>query len=162
MYLSCGEHRPIDAADRAPLPADADSFAVVWADLGHEDSQVHLRAADAIERASRDRPELLQPYKNDLIHPVLDGKSGFCWHLVAVSARLELDSDEAARLMRRLEDAVFNDPSGEVQAEALVTAFALAARHRRLALRARDLAKHALNHTAPAVADRARRLLAGG
>ena len=161
MYLNSGDARSNDAADRVDLPADPDAFAVVWAQIGHADYSVHRRAAHIVEMVSRERPDLIEPYKNALIHPVLDGTAQLCPQLVAVSARLDLNDDEAARLMRRLEDAVLNHPSDDVQAEALAAAFTLAARNRRLALRARDLAKHALIAHAPAVAGRARELLRG-
>ena len=159
MYLNDGDARSNEAADRAALPADADAFALVWTQIGHSDPAVHLRAADTVERVSRERPDLLEPYKNTLIHPVLDGTAELCRHLVAVAARLDLNDDETARLMRRLEDAVLNHPSESVQTASLDAAFSLAVRNRRLALRARDLAKHALIAHSPAVAARARELL---
>jgi len=161
MYLNGGDDRSTEAGDRAELPTDADSFAVVWAQIGHSDHAVHRRAAHIVEKVSRERPDLIEPYKNALIHPVLEGTTELCPQLVAVSARLDLNDDEAARLMRRLEDAVLNHPSDGVQSEALAAAFTLAARNRRLALRARELAKHALIAHAPEVAERARELLRG-
>jgi len=48
-----------------------------------------------------------------------------------------------------------------VQTASLDAAFTLAARNRRLALRARDLAKHAVSAHSPAVAARASELLRG-
>lgn len=161
MYLTGGPDRANDAADRAPLPADADAFAVVWAQIGHADHAVHRRAAHIVEEVTRERPDLLEPYKKALIHPVLEGTAELCPQLVAVAARLDLNDDEAARLMRRLEDAVLNHPSEGVQTASLDAAFTLAARNRRLALRARDLAKHAVSAHSPAVAARASELLRG-
>lgn len=164
MYLTGGDCRPIEASEQAAILAtEPDAFAALWAQLRHDDVAVRMCAADATEKISRLRPELLQPYKDDLIHPVVDDcMPELCWHQLAMAARLELGADEAARLMRRLEDAVLNSASEIVQAEALAAAFSLAARHRRMLPRARDLAKHAQAGPSPALAARARNLLGCG
>ena len=164
MYLTGGDDRSLGVADHAAaLATEPDTFAALWALLRHDDVAVRGRAADAAEKATRERPDLLQPYKSDLIHPVLeDGTPELSWHLLPMAARLELNAHEAARLMRRLEDAVLNNPNEIVRAEALAAAFGLAARHRRMLPRARDLAKHAICCGSPALAARARNLLTGG
>lgn len=164
MYLTGGDDRSSGGADdAAALATEPDTFAALWALLRHDDVAVRNRAADAAEKATRERPELLKPYKCDLIHPVLeDGTPELSWHLLPMAARLDLDSTEAARLMRRLQDAVLNNPDEIVRAEALAAAFALAARHRRMLPRARDLARHAQCCGSPALAARARNLVAGG
>ena len=164
MYLTGGDDRSFGLADHAAaLATEPDTFAALWALLRHDDVAVCMRAADAAEKATRDRPDLLQPYKDDLIHPVLeDATPELSWHLLPMAARLTLNTDEAARLMRRLEDAVLNNPNELVRAEALGAAFSLAARHRRLGVRARALAKHAQCGPSPALAARARNLLTGG
>ena len=165
MYLNGGEGRsPAEAADNsaalAPLP---DTFAALWALLRHHDSAVRLRAVDAAEKASRTEPALLQPYKDDLIQPILeDGAPELSCHLLIMATRLDLNADEAARLMRRLEDAVFNNACDLVRAEALSGAFSVASRHRRLAIRARDLAKGVASRASGELAERARQLLSGG
>jgi hypothetical protein len=164
MHLTGGDDRSFGTADQAAaLATEPDTFATIWAMLRHDDVTVRMRAADAADKASRVRPDLLQPYKDDLIHPVLeDGTPELSWHLLPMAARLELSDQEAARLMRRLQDAVLNNPNEIVRAEALAAAFSLVARHRRMLPRAGDLAKHAQCCGSPALAARARNLLTTG
>ena len=164
MYLTGGDDRSIGTADHAAaLATEPDTFAALWTMLRHDDVEVRMRAAEAAEKATRDRPDLLQPYKEDLIHPILaDATPELSWHLLPMASRLELSAHEAARLMRRLQDAVLNNPYEIVRAQALAAAFGLASSHRRMLPRARDLAKHAQCCGSPALAARARSLLAGG
>jgi hypothetical protein len=159
--LSGADRRSIAQTDRvAALATEPASFASLWALLRHADPLVRMRAADAAEKASRARPELLQGSKTALLDGSLeDGSHELTWHLLPMAARLDLSFDEASRLMRRLEDAAINDPSHVVQAEALGAAFTLAGRHRRLQNRARLLAKDALASPSEALAARARQLL---
>ena len=164
MYLPGGADRSFGAGAQAAAPAtEPDTFAALWALLRDDDVAVRMRAVVAAEKVTRDRPDLLQPYKDDLIHPVLeDGTPELSPHLLPMAARLELSSAETARLMRRLQDAVLNNPNEIVRAEALAAAFGIAARHRRMLPRARDLAKHVQCCGSAALAARARNLLAGG
>lgn len=160
--LSGPDRNSMTGADQvAALATEPASFANLWSLIAHADPLVRIRAADAAEKASRDRPELLQDAKAALLDGSLeDGSHELTWHLLPMAARLDLSPDEAARLMRRLEDAVINSPSHVVQAEALSAAYALATRHRRLQPRARLLAKDAQSSHSAALAARARQLLA--
>lgn len=146
--------------DLAASSGTPEAFANLWPLIAHADPLVRLRAVGVAERASRQRAELLQPHKQDLLDGRLeDGSPELTWHLLPMAVRLALTADEAARLMRRLEDAVLNHPSHLVQAEALGAAFDLANAHRRLQPRARSLAKDAMAGPSRALAARACELL---
>jgi len=161
--LSGGDRRSSAAADAvAVLATEPAAFADLWPLLAHPDPLVRMRAADAAEKASRDRPTLLAPFADDLLSGRLeDGSQELTWHLLPMTARLPLEPEQEGRLMRRCEDAVLNHPSHIVQAEALSAAFTLAARDRRHVARVRSLARTALKSPSKALAARARRLLDG-
>lgn len=129
------------------------AFAKLWSLLAHADPLVRLRAADAADKASRNRPELLASSRPDLALTSHGDEAGeHACQIVPFASRLALSADEAARLMRRLEDTMLNHPSDFIRTEALRAAFALAAEHRRLQPRARALAKDAKNSSGPELA----------
>lgn len=73
--------------------------------LRAEDPLVRMRAADAAEKVSRKRSELLRPFKRELMH-LLDetGEQELRWHLAQMVPRLPLTRKErlhAATAFRR-------------------------------------------------------------
>lgn len=132
-----------EAADQAAaLAVDPENFAVLWPLLRHPQPLVRMQAAIAAEQASRACPDLLASYRAELLGCCLDDCAPEVGRrFLTMAVRLDLDADEAARLMRRLEDAVINHCDPDVRADAVDAACALAAVHRRLLLRARTLVK---------------------
>lgn len=158
--LSGGDFWSTAEADRvAALVTDSVTFSALWRLLAHPDPLVRVRAGDAAEKACRTRQELIGDASPDRL---MNGGPGIGLHRVPFAAQLTLSADQAARLMRRLEDTVLNNPSTFIRVEALRSAFALAADNRRLQPRARALAKDAQNSPSETLAARARDLLAGG
>jgi hypothetical protein len=161
--LTGGDRRSAGAADQvAAMAAEPGAFADLWPLLSHPDPVVRMRAADAAEKASRARPELVAQFADDLMTGRLeDGSPELTWHLLPMAARLPLQPEQTGRLMRRCEEAVLNHPSHIVQAEALSAAFRLAADDRRMLARVRNLAREAAKSPSQALAARARALLGG-
>ena len=144
------------------MAGDPGTFEDLWLLLAHPDLLVRRRAAEAADKASRDHPALLVPYADDLLGGRLeDSAPELTWHLLPMAARLPLEVEQTARLMRRCEDAVLNHPDHIVQARALNAAFTLAERDRRHIARVRSLARTALKSPSATLAAHARRLLDG-
>jgi hypothetical protein len=77
--------------------------------LWDEDSRVRMRAADAAEKITVTRPELLHPHKQELLGLLAEAEQiELRWHLALMVPRLELSAREresaAATLQRYLED----------------------------------------------------------
>lgn len=159
--LSGGDRRSTAGADAvAELAGEPDAFADLWPLLAHPDPLVRMRAAEAAAKVTRERPALLAPFADDLLSGRLEDEAReLTWNLLPMAAQLALEADQAARLMRRCEDAVLNHPNHVVQAEALSAAFTLAERDRRLVARVRCLAREAARSPSHALAARARQLL---
>jgi hypothetical protein len=73
------------------------------------DPLVRMRAADAAEKITLERPELLNHYKRELLGLLAEAEQiELRWHLAAMVTRLELNTAErqcaAAALQRYLED----------------------------------------------------------
>jgi len=60
-----------------------------------EDPLVRMRAADATEKVARKIPELLRPYKKELLGLMAEAKEPeLRWHLAVMVPRLPLNSKE--------------------------------------------------------------------
>ncbi len=84
-------------------------FGDLFAGLLAEDPVVRLRTADAIEKITREHPELLQPWKRQLLDAVSTSKEKEVrWHVAQILPRLQLTARERKAavdiLMGYLED----------------------------------------------------------
>ena len=68
--LSGGDRRSTGRSDEivAVVLADPALFGQIIAGLSNPDPLIRMRAADAAEKVTVRRPELLQPYKEHLLH----------------------------------------------------------------------------------------------
>jgi hypothetical protein len=63
-----------------------------------------MRTADAVEKVTRKKPELLTPYKKELLGLMAEAKDAeLRWHLAAIVPRLPLNSKERQRVASALE-----------------------------------------------------------
>lgn len=91
-----------------------------------DDPVLRMRAADAVEKASRERPELLAPFKAKLLREVAEvEQQEVRWHLAQILPRLQLDAEEWAIALAFLEDCLQHQ-SRIVQVNALQAMFDLA------------------------------------
>ena len=84
-------------------------FAELIQCLWNEDPTVRMRAADAAEKVTQTRSELLNPYKRELLGLLAEAEQiELRWHLALMVPRLELTGPERQRaaesLQRYLED----------------------------------------------------------
>jgi hypothetical protein len=116
------------------------------------------KAADAAEKAARERPELLAPHADALIDIAATAdQQEVRWHAAQMLARTEL-SPERAQQATEVLDGYLEDDSRIVQAWALSGITAIANDHPDLRAHARELVLEALESDAPAVSARARAL----
>ena len=109
--LAGGDRRSIGRSDevaelvaRRPQQA-AELVACLW----DPDPRICMRAADALEKASREKPALLQAHKTELLGLLADAvQQEVRWHLALIVPRLRLTAPEcrrAAKILRTyLED----------------------------------------------------------
>ena len=78
-------------------------FRVIFSGLSADDPLIRMRSADAVEKITARRPELLRSYKNRLIRDVAaTDQKEVRWHVAQMLPRLELDEDERKRVFRVL------------------------------------------------------------
>jgi hypothetical protein len=97
--LSGGDRRSIGRSNEivAEVLARPGNFRHVFAGLASDDPVVRMRAADAMEKISARRPELLQPFKKRLLEVAgSTGQQEVRWHAALMIPRLKLTVEERA------------------------------------------------------------------
>ncbi len=119
--LEGGDRRSIGRADEvaALVSKDPGLFPELIAGLWSEDPVVRMRAADATEKFTRENPEFLQPYKQELLGLMGETKEQeLRWHLAAMVPRLTLSARER-QLAVSLMNGYLEDRSSIVKTSAL-------------------------------------------
>jgi HEAT repeat protein len=161
--LRGGDRRSIGKSNHVAkfVLSEPKRFAELVACLWDEDPLVRMRAADAAEKVSLKRPELLKPHKRELLGLLAEAEQiELRWHLAAIVPRLELTAPErqrvAAALLHYLEDR-----SSIVKTFAMQALVDLAGQDHTLRETARQILEQALRTGTPAMKARARKLLKG-
>lgn len=104
-------------------------FAELFEGLFHEQPGMRMRSADALEKISARRPDLLIPFKRRLI---IEGGASrqqeVQWHVAQMLARLSLTDDERDEVMTLLSSYLDSSPSSIVRVCALQTLANIASR----------------------------------
>src|SRR5271155_3791226 len=96
-FLEGGDRRSIGHADKvaAIVKKDRKLFPELIAGLWSEDPLVRMRAADAAEKVTREKRDLLRPYKKELLGLLGEAaEQELRWHLAAMVPRLALNAGE--------------------------------------------------------------------
>jgi hypothetical protein len=109
--LSGGDRRSLGRSNEAEkiVLLQARRFRELIRCMWSDDPVVRMRAADAAEKVTIERPELLDPHKQELLGLLAEAEQiELRWHLALMVPRLELSAREresaAATLQRYLED----------------------------------------------------------
>ncbi|MCW5699876.1 MAG: hypothetical protein KIT00_08550 [Rhodospirillales bacterium] len=124
-----------------------------------DDPIVRMRAADALEKATRARPGLLIYVRQQLVDLLNTAtQQEVRWHLAQIMPRLELSSAETEHVVVCLE-RYLDDRSSIVKTSALQALADFAARDVAQGCHVRGILKAALSKGTPAMQARARKLL---
>ncbi len=132
--LSGGDRRSVGESNRAAalVLEHPELIDVLFRGLDSDEAVLRMRCADAIEKATVTRPELLVPYKDALRHRFSKiEQPDVRWHVVALLARLPLSETEAVDTARGLL-AFSNDHSRIVRTLTMQALVDIALRHRGL------------------------------
>lgn len=134
-------------------------FDEVVAAIFGDDPVIRMRAADAVEKASRIRPELLVPHKERLLGDLARiAQKEVRWHLAQMLPRLPLCPAEIKRAVRILE-GFLQDRSAIVRVNALEALVVLARGDAGLEAKALEHLETAVAAGTPSEKARARKLL---
>jgi hypothetical protein len=134
-------------------------FRELIACLWHEDPVIRMRAADAAEKVSAQKPRLLDRHKPDLLGLLAETEQiELRWHLAAMIPRLRLSSLERQRAATTLQ-LYLDDRSSIVKTFALQGLTDLSQHDAPLRTKVKHLLEEALRSGTPAMRARARHLL---
>lgn len=95
--LEGGDRRSIGRSEQAAaiVSKSPTLFRELIGGLWSADPMVRMRAADAVEKATRKNPELLQPYTGELLGLMVETEQQEVrWHLAAMVPRLQLNTKQ--------------------------------------------------------------------
>ncbi len=159
--LRGGDHRSIGRVDEVVeiVLSFPSRFDEVFNGILSEDSLIRMRCADAAEKITRKRPDLLIPFKERLIEEVASiDQQEVQWHMAQMMAYLKYTGEEEARVVKVLR-GLFSSKSRIVVISSLDTLTELATRNHSLRESViRDI-ENAMKNGAPSVKSRGKRLL---
>jgi len=159
--LGGGDRRSIGQSDEvAALVLKRPAlFAELIRGLRAGDVLIRMRAADAAEKASLARPQLLRPFKVELLRLLHEAsEQELRWHLAQMVPRLTLTPKECLRAASGLR-SYLDDRSSIVKTCALQALTELAAKEESLLPKVKALLRHSTRSGTPAMKARSRKLL---
>ena len=139
--------------------AEPQRFKEVFEGMLDDDPIVRMRAADAVEKITAQRPEYLIPYKEALIGQVAHSRQQEVrWHAAAMFSRLPLTPQERRQVLAILENYL-DDKSKIVKTFAMQALADLALQDSRLKPSIIERLKQLTRDGSPAMQSRGRKLL---
>ena len=127
--------------------------------LWNDDAVVRMRAADAAEKISLEKPELLQPFKAEILGLADESQQQEVqWHLALMIPRLQLTVLERRRATRRLK-VYLEGRSSIVKTHALQGLLGLAGEDQEMRTEALQILEEASRNGTAAMKARVRKLL---
>ena len=160
--LKGGDRRSIADSDAVArkIASDPRLFAETVEAMLSPDPLLRMRAADAVEKATRKHPELLRPFKSKILRQVAAiEQQEVRWHVALMLPRLQLTSTELDLAVSILFDYLADKSSIEKTC-AMQGLADLALQHRRLSNRVIPLIESLTADGSAAMRARGRKLLA--
>jgi len=161
--LAGGDLRSIGRADEvvSDVLADPRLFDEVFRGMQSDDPVIRMRAADVIEKVAQRHPEYLQPYKDKLLGEIsaIDQQE-VRWHVALMFSYLSLTDAEKEQAAELLVSWLKTGKSRIVKVNALETLAHFAETDQKYAAMVTELLTEATESGSPAMAARARKLLA--
>jgi HEAT repeat protein len=159
--LRGGDRRSIGRSEEVARAASKTPalFAELFQGLFEADPLIRMRAADALEKATRTQPALLQPWKRPLLEAASSQQQKEVrWHLAQMLPRLTLTSVEQKRVVKLLM-GYLADASSIVRTSSLQALVDLAEGDVRLLAQVRPLVERLTQTGTAAMRARGRKLL---
>ena len=161
LLLQGGNRRTIGRADQvaAIVAKNLRLFPKLIAGLWSADPLIRMRAADAAEKVTRERPELLTPFKKELLGLMTEAtEQELRWHLAAMVPRLPLNAAERQLAISSL-NGYLEDRSSIVKTFALQGLADLARGDPAIQPTVVEILRDATRNGTPAMKARSRKLL---
>ena len=160
--LSQGDMRTTGKSDEVvkEVLEKPELFDQVFHGLTDPNPGVRMRSADALEKISSQRSELLQPYKAELLRIAeITEQQEIQWHVAQMFSYLSLTTEEITGVVTLLEKYFRQSKSNIVKVMALQTVANIAAIDDLYKLRLQKLLQEALQSGKPSLVSRAKKIL---
>jgi HEAT repeat protein len=160
--LSGGDRRSIGRSEEvvADVLADPTLFDLIFDAITSDDPLIRMRAADAVEKITAERPDLLRPHKRRLLTDLAAiPQQEVRWHVAQMLPRLSLSASDR-RQVADIVESYLDDRSGIVRTCAMQALAEVAVDDAELRARVVPLLRRLTRDGTPAMRARGRRLLA--
>ena len=159
--LRGGDLRSIGNANEVAreIADNPELFKAVFRGLYDDDPVTRMRAADAVEKASQKRSELLAGYSSAVIS-ILESvdQQEVCWHMAQISPRLDLTKSEERQIIELLK-RLLSHKSRIVRVSALDAIATFAERDKTIVEEVKEIIKKQMESGVPSILSRGRKLL---
>lgn len=159
--LKGGDRRSIGNAGKAVKEAAADPtrFRSLFRGMSDRDPVVRMRAADAVEKITRRRSDLLQPFKQFLLRAAATAQDKqMRWHIAQMLPRLRLAAGDRSKAVRHLMDYL-DDESSIVKTSSMQALVDFSRQDHKLVPKVTPLIERLTKSGTPAMKSRGRKLL---
>jgi hypothetical protein len=159
--LGGGDRRSIGRSEEvvADVLADPTLFDLIFDAISNDDPLIRMRAADAVEKITAQRPDLLRPHKHRLLTEFAAiPQQEVRWHVAQMLPRLSLSAAER-RQVADIVESYLDDRSGIVRTCAMQALAEVAMKDPELRARVVPLLQRLTRDGTPAMRARGRRLL---
>jgi len=134
-------------------------FETIFSGLTDDDPIVRMRSADAIEKVTQNKPDLLSGYTSKVIAMLTtSNQQEVCWHMAQISPRLKYTPKEELEIVESLKECLRHN-SKIVQVSAMESLATIAERNKSILTEVVELIEVQLKTGSPAVQSRGRKLL---
>jgi HEAT repeat protein len=159
--LRGGDLRSIGNADEVAqeIVNNPEQFKLVFNGLYDDEPVVRMRSADVVEKATKDRPELLTGYFSKVISILaVAEQQEVCWHMAQISPRLDLTKSEERRIVGLLKK-LLSHKSKIVRVSAMDALASFAERNETILKEVIEIIKAQMESGSPSIISRGRKLL---
>jgi hypothetical protein len=163
--LQGGDLRSIGKADEvvADILEDDTLFNTVFDGMTSTDPVVRMRAADAIEKVTRVKPNWLSPFKKKLIVEVSQvEQQEVQWHVAQMFSRMELEAEELKDVAKLLGKWIESTKSNIVKVNSIQCLYDLSLKYPDLKPTVIEILQIWMTKGSPAVVNRVKKLLRTG
>jgi len=138
---------------------DNSLFHELFEGLSDSNPAVRMRAADALEKVTAQKPELLKPYKSKLVEISKEAtQQEVQWHIAQMLGLLKLEDNEAVVVYEILNDYYQTTKSNIVKVMSLEAMCHIAQSDEALKENVEKILIDAIKHSSPSVTARAKKL----
>ncbi|MFC5269239.1 hypothetical protein [Adhaeribacter terreus] len=142
------------------LQQNPESFSLMFREMLHNpNARVRLRMGNAVEKAARRNPEMLKPFRMEILAALERKETEIIWQVALLLGHLNLEEDDLALAVNTLFNWLDTIPHKFVKINCLQTLAVLAKQHDWLQSEVKEILQASLEHESPAIRARARILL---